>query len=185
MSELAAKVRIHNERALKPGLGGRDVILSPDEIIKLIKALTAAEKTALVKIARYYAKRTTYDYEDLINEAYSRVLDPERRTWRSDVPPLIFLGGVMRSIAWEWRSESSSDGVDVGDDGAGARGANAKMDAMKIVMLFEDDPVAQKIVVGMMEGARGEELEQASGLDKTEYESKRKKIRRRIEKLEL
>ena len=61
----------------------------------------------------------------------------------------------------------------------------AKIDALKIVMLFDDDPVAQKIVVGMMEGARGEELEQASGLDKTEYESKRKKIRRRIEKLDL
>jgi hypothetical protein len=161
------------------------VILSAGEIIKLIKALTDAEKTALVKIARYYAKRTSYDYEDLINEAYSRVLDPERRTWRSDVPPLIFLGGVMRSIAWEWRNVGSNEEIDIGDDGAGARGSDAKMDAMKVVMLFEDDPVAQKIVVGMMEGARGEGLEQASGLDKTEYESKRKKIRRRIEKLEL
>jgi hypothetical protein len=28
----------------------------------------------------------------------------------------------------------------------------------KIVALFEDDPIAKKVVMGMMEGARGEEL---------------------------
>jgi hypothetical protein len=58
MSELTIGVRISNERALKQELGSREVILAPDEIIKLIKALTDAEKTALIKIARYYAKRT-------------------------------------------------------------------------------------------------------------------------------
>jgi hypothetical protein len=34
----------------------------------------------------------------------------------------------------------------------------------------------------MMEGARGAELQELSGLDKIDYESKRTKIRRRIEK---
>jgi hypothetical protein len=34
-----------------------------------------------------------------------------------------------------------------------------------------------------MEGARGQELQDLCGLGKTEYESKRTKIRRRIEKL--
>jgi hypothetical protein len=37
--------------------------------------------------------------------------------------------------------------------------------------------------MGMADGTRGEDLERASGLSPTEYESKRKKIRRRIEKL--
>jgi hypothetical protein len=171
---------ISNERP-----AGHDPVLSPDEIIKAIKGLTDGEKTALVRIARFYARKTPYDYEDLINEAYCRVLDPERRTWRRDVPVLIFLSGVVRSIAWEWRSHSLNELIEVGDQGAGALGAIAKMDAMKVLSLFNDDQVAQKIVLGMMEGARGEELEQASGLSKTEYESKRKKIRRRIEKLDL
>jgi hypothetical protein len=164
---------------------GYDAALSPDEVIKAIKGLNDGEKTALVKIARFYARKTPHDYEDLINEAYCRVLDPERRTWRRDVPALIFLSGVVRSIAWEWRSQSPKELIEVGDQGAAALGAIAKMDAMKVFNLFEDDQVAQKIVLGMMEGARGEELEQASGLSKTEYESKRKKIRRRIEKLDL
>ena len=163
----------------------RDAILTPDEIIKAIKALTDGEKTALVKIARFYARKTPYDHEDLINEAYSRVLDPQRRTWRRDIPVLVFLGGVVRSIAWEWKSDSADEQVDAGDEGAGARGTIARMDVRKILGLFDDDPVAQTIVLGMMEGARGEELEQASGLSKIDYESKRKKIRRRIEKLDL
>ena len=51
--------------------------------------------------------------------------------------------------------------------------------------MFADDAVAQKLVVGMMEGARGLELWESSGLTKTDYESKRKKIRRRIERVWL
>ena len=59
----------------------------------------------------------------------------------------------------------------------------ASIDSAKIVAMFADDLVAQKIVFGMMEGARGEELQRSSGLGNVEYESKRRKIRRRIEKL--
>jgi hypothetical protein len=55
---------------------------------------------------------------------------------------------------------------------------------MKIIKAFDDDPIAQKILVAIMKGARGEELLKLSGLSPTDYASKRKKIRRRIEKLE-
>jgi hypothetical protein len=167
------------------GAEGRAEILAPEEIRSAINTLPVGEKATLVKIARFYARRTPYEYEDLIHEAYCRVLDSERRTWRRGVPALLFLAGVVRSIASEWKSEILNEEVGVGDVGASARGVMAKMDAVKIVALFDDDPVAQALVVGMMEGARGEELEQSSGLNRTEYESKRKKIRRRIEKLDL
>ena len=69
--------------------------------------------------------------------------------------------------------------------GAAARdslNANAVLDAAKIVELFDDDPVARNMVTSMMGGARGEELQAISGLGKVAYESKRTKIRRRIEK---
>ena len=65
------------------------------------------------------------------------------------------------------------------------RRANAAIDVAKVIALFDDDPVAQAIVRGMMDGARGQELQDLSGLDKTGYESKRTKIRRRVEKLSL
>jgi hypothetical protein len=158
--------------------------LSPVEIGKALESLTDGQKTALSKIARVYARKTPYGYEDLINEAICRVLDG-KRAWRRGLPVILFLGGVMRSIAWEWKKDLHEEEIDVGDEGAGERGVVSKIDVMRIVALFNDDPIAQRLVMGMMEGARGEELLETSGLSQTEYESKRKKIRRRIEKLSL
>jgi DNA-directed RNA polymerase specialized sigma24 family protein len=156
--------------------------LSPPEVVRAIKSLTDGEKTALIKAARLYARKTPYDHEDLVQEALTRVLD-HRRLWPVGVSATLFLGGVIRSIAWEWKHELRGEETDVGDEGVQERGTIARIDIGKIIALFNDDPVAQKIVMGMMDGARGEELQETSGLDQIEYESKRKKIRRRIEKL--
>ena len=158
--------------------------LSRAEIEIAVGRLTAGDQTALILIAKHHARnnRTRYEYEDLVHEAICRVLDG-RRAWPRDVPATVFLGGVIRSIAWEWKRDLLNEEVEAGDEGAVERGTLAKIDVKKIIALFDDDPIAQEIVIGMMDGARGEELEQASGLSPTEYESKRKKIRRRIEKL--
>jgi hypothetical protein len=59
----------------------------------------------------------------------------------------------------------------------------AKFDVERILTLFDDDPIAQTMLIGIAEGRRGEDLEQASGLSPTEYQSKLRKIRRRIETL--
>ena len=158
--------------------------LSRTEVAEAVRSLTAGDKTALTKVARLYAKKTPYDHEDLLQEALCRVL-AGTRAWPRGVQALPFFWGVVRSIAWEWRQvllDKAPDGADVG---AEERRANATIDAVKVIALFEDDPVAQRIVRGMMEGARGQELQDLSRLDKTDYESKRTKIRRRVEKLSL
>jgi hypothetical protein len=92
------------------------------------------------------------------------------------------LGGVIRSIAWEWKSEGPLDATASTDLKMEEHNANAVIDATRIVALFEDDPIAGNMVAAMMGGARGEELQAISGLGKVAYESKRTKIRRRIEK---
>jgi RNA polymerase sigma-70 factor (ECF subfamily) len=185
MSEFASEQRIADTAAVTAAPSRpADARLSPAEVVETIRSLGDGEKSALVKIARAYAGKTPYNAEDLIQEAFTRVLEG-RRAWPRDVPVVLFLGGVVRSIAWEWRAEPPNRGPDGGDAGAEERSAIARIDAGKIVALFEDDPLAQRIVVGWMEGMRGEELERVSGLSKTDYESKRRKIRRRIEKLSL
>jgi DNA-directed RNA polymerase specialized sigma24 family protein len=156
--------------------------LSQAELIAIIQALGDADKIALMKIARLYARRTPFDHDDLLQEAICRVLSG-KRVWARRVPVRSFLVGVMRSIAWEWKSEPHEVVVDAPDPRCGESPIMASIDSAKIVAMFADDLVAQKIVLGMMEGARGEELQRSSGLGKVEYESKRKKIRRRIEKL--
>src|SRR5215472_16008757 len=74
---------------------------SQAELIAIIQALGAADKAALKKIARLYARRTPFDHDDLFQEALCRVLSG-KRVWARGVPVRSFLVGVMRSIAWEW-----------------------------------------------------------------------------------
>jgi hypothetical protein len=158
-----------------------DAWLTRSEATAAIARLTDGQKTALMKIARLYARTTPYDHQDLIHEAFARIL-AGRRKWPTYADTVLFLSGVIRSIAWEWRRVPALQAVDDSDVAAPERSANAAIDAARVVALFGDDPVAKKIVLAMMDGARGEELRAISGLDQLDYESKRKKIRRRIEK---
>jgi hypothetical protein len=107
------------------------------------------------------------------------------RAWPRHLAAVPFLWGVARSIASEWQKKRKPPNilVDGADPAREERRAIAGLDVVKIIALFDDDPAAQIIVRGMMDGARGQELQDLSGLDKTDYESKRTKIRRRIEKL--
>ena len=51
-----------------------------------------------------------------------------------------------------------------------------------ILALFEDDPVAKLVLEGVMEELTMDEMRELTGLDKVAYASKRKLIRRRIDK---
>jgi hypothetical protein len=50
------------------------------------------------------------------------------------------------------------------------------------VDLFQDDLTAQVLVEGMMEGMDGEELRATTGLSKVGFASKRRLVRRRLDK---
>ena len=78
--------------------------LSLWQVERALASLSKGEKIALMKIARLYARKTPYDKDDLIQEAFARVLSG-RRTWTKGTGPVLFLGGVIRSIAWEWKSD--------------------------------------------------------------------------------
>jgi DNA-directed RNA polymerase specialized sigma24 family protein len=158
---------------------------SPAEALEAIRSLSDGDKTVLIKVAKAYARtrKTRYDDQDLFHEAIARILEG-KRGWPRSVGILPFLCGVMRGIAWDWRTqryEEAPEASSASEEGS----AIARLDAQKLVALFADDVIARQIVVGIMEGARGEELWEQNGLSKTEYESKRRKIRRRIEKLWL
>jgi hypothetical protein len=157
--------------------------LSEAELRNEINRLTAGERTKLIKIARHYARvGINFEPHDLVQEAICRVLDG-RRVWPRDLPAIRFLAGVIKSIASEWKTDFVNKEIEAGDEGAEVRGTLAMIDVKRIIAFFDEDPIAQKLLIGMADGTRGEDLERASGLSPTQYESKRKKIRRRIEKL--
>ncbi|SRR6266487_590946 len=163
---------------------------SEAEVRSEINSLTAGERTKLILIARHYAWKFRISFEDpdeFVHEAICRVLE-RKRVWPRGVEKLRFLAGVIKSIAADRKRALNRESAAlkekekvVGDKGAEERDA-ANEDLERIMVLFDDDPIAQKILKGMEGGARGKDLQQTSGLSPTEYESKRKKIRRRIEK---
>jgi hypothetical protein len=51
-----------------------------------------------------------------------------------------------------------------------------------ILEVFADDVVAQKMLLGIMDGLEGEELQSFTDLNETEFASKRRLVRRRIDK---
>src|SRR5262249_21363814 len=151
-----------------------DAVTSPrdasqPELVAAIAQLTAGEKIAIMKIARLYARGTPFDHEDLIHEAFARVLEG-RRTWPPHLSAVKFFGGVLRSIAGEWRRDRHGE-VPTVEPATHPGAPDAALDAQRVVALFDDDPVAKRIVLAMMEGARGEELQAVSGLNGTEYQS--------------
>ena len=104
----------------------------------------------------------------------------------------------MRSIASEKREKSKRQGVVVSierDDGiesvipspptveeTAIRDEEASRIRSAIISLFDDDETARDLAEGIMEEFTREELRELTDLDKTAYDTKRKLIRRRIQK---
>ena len=50
----------------------------------------------------------------------------------------------------------------------------------RLLEIFDGDDEAQLIVLGMLTGTQGAELKEATGLDQTSFNSKRRFVRRKI-----
>lgn len=180
------------------GRGG-DATLSRSEIVGAIQALADGEKTALAKIARLYAAKTPYDHGDLLQEAMCRVLSGERK-WPRGVPPVLLLGGVIRSIAWAWRQRELWSASGASSEAATDPPQEWALFFDEFVSSFADDPTAQGVLLAIMAGNKGQELltviqpildtNRTAGGEATatvadlerELERILKKIRRRVEK---
>jgi DNA-directed RNA polymerase specialized sigma24 family protein len=175
--------------------------LTPVEVKRSISALATADWLRLHRVARALCRNRGLDADDLLQEAFQRALDGTRLC-PGKVDIVHFLAGVMRSIASDWRkarkrrpemSLVSPTGalqevvVRVPDKGPVADEwlASCQQEAFlkKIILeLFADDGVAQRMLEGIMDGKAGEELRSLSGLSATEFASKRRLIRRRVDK---
>jgi DNA-directed RNA polymerase specialized sigma24 family protein len=154
----------------------------------------------LRKIAAAFCRGTLLDPRDLLQEAFARALSGTRHC-PTDVDLVRFLAETMHSIASDETKKYvrhrelqtvplfAEDGLahDPPDPEANAEEALAgEQEARRIrqamIDLFAEDPVAQVMVEGMMEDMEGEELRELTGLTKIAFASKRRLIRRRIDK---
>src|SRR5262245_17184206 len=111
MSGKAFVIRMRVGMRVPEALSSSDVIaatgaepagehLSRAEMERAILSLSAGEKIALSKIAAIYAAKTPVEGRDLIHESFTRALEG-RRQWPRHVDTVVFLVGVVRSIADE------------------------------------------------------------------------------------
>jgi len=175
-------------------------VRSRDEIESAIRAFSDADWARLRKVARRYAFDRPIDPEDLLQEALLRSLSSRRCP--TDVDVVKFLAEAMRSIAHGEAEKADSRPALVASAGSDdmqravltypdsssntedtvIERQNATEIRRGILALFDDDAVAHVIVEGIMEGMPAEELRDLTGLDQTAYASKRKLIRRRVDK---
>jgi DNA-directed RNA polymerase specialized sigma24 family protein len=176
---------------------------SRDEIEAAIRGLRPSDWARLRKFARLYASAGAIEADDLLQEAMMRALST--RACPAHVDVVRFIAGAMRSIAHDqrkkqkpvanlvpiaWTGEAFETGVDLVDESEGLEdGLITKQDAAHYVAiysdiraLFEDDPIAKDVLEGLLEDMTPGEIRELTGLDQTGYDSKRRLIRRRIEK---
>ncbi len=172
--------------------------LTRDEAAERLKSLTLAEKGRLKGIAIRFARVIgSGTWEDLAQEAYSRALAGSRK-WPAGLDVIPFLTGIMRSIASaEWEKKkvtptlitlvgpvgdlaSSSDPLD--GDASPEEALIGKQLREKLVGLFDGDFDAQIICEGMLERMEGEALKELTSLDQVAFDSKRRLVRRKINK---
>lgn len=173
---------------------------TPDEIADAIKDLSDADWVRLRKVSVIYARHRLIEPDDLLQEAFRRALDGSRNC-PIHVDPVKFLAEAMRSIAdaESQKAQARPQLVPIANHGgeeavfnppdpapSPEKSAESAQEAAalqeRLLSLFEDDEIAQVIVEGIMEGMTGEELRELTDLDSTAYQSKRKLIRRRIDK---
>ena len=167
---------------------------SREEIASAIRAFSDADWARLRAVARRYAIGRPIEWEDLLQESMRRAIDG--RICPSHVDVVKFLAEAMRSIA-HGESElvehrlvlvaKTGDELGVADPNPHAEDMliseqSAATLRKDVLALFDDDPVARDIVEGIMELMSPEELRELTDLGQTDYDSKRRLIRRRIDK---
>ncbi|QQO52440.1 MAG: hypothetical protein N838_02630 [Thiohalocapsa sp. PB-PSB1] len=177
--------------------------LSPEEVRERISQLQEPDILKLLELAhaRLYKSGTLAPMEELLSESVSRILSG-RRNWRRDMDTVPFIFGVMKSISDELLKrraaslvipESDIPGADPSDEGllerstqddpelsAQERAISAQEKLLRVEDLFNDDELAQQVVLGRAEGWSPEEIQKEFNMTKTEYASASKKIRRRF-----
>jgi len=177
-----------------------------DEIRAAIESLSEAELLRLERYAKFRIRslggRTLgRDHEDLLREALTATLGGDRRWKRRKIPFFTHLIGAMRSLSSHWNERertvamlneseltdepgkyspiltrsSQTPGVD--------RVLEAQQELKRIESHFSKDANVMAILEGLKEGLTGPEIQAAWKLQRTDYESALKRMRRGVERL--
>ncbi len=174
-------------------------VASREEVVLALQSLSEADLLRLKQLAKLRCIGLhVMDWEDLLNEAVTRVLAGSRR-WPRRVPFVAFMAQTFRSISSEeWHrlelantsSESDlsdSDGESVLESAAldpihPGREVFARKALEEIEALFSDDPSAMAVLQGFAQGYTPDEIMGQNGFTTTQYATLQRRIRRKLSK---
>lgn len=168
---------------------------SIEEVREQLSNLTDAELTKLQKIAQSYIFDYNLNTEDLLFITFEKVYDGSRN-WPKNLKVLKFFQNTMQSVLDNelkkvkeelLLNSPNEDGEEpinsIPDNSAGIENKIiTEQEIDNIFSLFNDDKIAKELIEGRMENLNKKELLELLNLTDVEYESKLKKIRRRISK---
>lgn len=158
-------------------------------------ALGGIGEAELFRLERYAAKWCYFlncEPEDLVQEAFARLLD--KRRWPRNIETMAVLIQTIRSVASQWykRQPTAPDRELVSEDGEHLvpesqqekrdpeRTLVGKQDLREAFSLFDDDPEAQTVVEGISVGLEGTELCELADISVEELATVRRRIIRRL-----
>jgi DNA-directed RNA polymerase specialized sigma24 family protein len=172
-------------------------VLLPSQTVLALGLASEIDLLRLKTIARVYARGLPADvtWDDLLQEALTRVMLGARRQ-PEGVTTVAFVAGIMRSLKSEhWRRVRKRSGnhearrtgrisnreIDVPDPAPGPeRSLSAQQELSEIDRLFGDDPVVLKIIACLGQGFSAEQIRGTLRISKTDYDSARRRMRRRL-----
>jgi RNA polymerase sigma-70 factor (ECF subfamily) len=185
-----------------PKLAQLQFVPSPAQRALALKLVTEMDLLRLKTIARWYARGLPphVSWEDLLQEAFARVLSGSRRQ-PEGVTTLVFLVGVIRSLRAAHLRRARTSGTlareesaerhpaDVDEAAVAADGpadpapdpehaVSSLQQIAAIERLFSDDAIVLRIIEGLAEGLTAEQIRSAHGISPVEYDSARKRMRR-------
>jgi DNA-directed RNA polymerase specialized sigma24 family protein len=163
--------------------------LTFQEVQDALARLGDADLRRAERIADFLA-RGLLDWkgEDLLQEAYVKLLSGERRFPRG-VPALKVLKSVMHSEASNARKGARTSPVDrrmqiETVDGADRRSPEVELLALEqfkaLVATCSGDPDAELVVLAWADGLKGAEAQEATGLESKAFDAARKRATRRL-----
>lgn len=161
--------------------------------------VTTADLLRLKVIARLQARGLPPEigWSDLLQEAFTRVLDGSRRH-PDGLPMVAFVSGIMRSLREQyWRTArrgarqarkllaelelTDAPETELLDpEPSPERRAIAQQEMQTLDQLFADDEAARQLIAGLYEGWTPEEICVAHGMSRVDYDSTRRRIRRAL-----
>jgi RNA polymerase sigma factor (sigma-70 family) len=154
------------------------------EVRRALSRISTEDAVRVMQLARNWVRRAPRrSAEDLINEAFTRVLEGFRR-WPVDLPLPSFLSGVMRSIVSDWAMDDQRQPLIEEEDVPAEPEAEDERDLTdmfdRMVDHLEDDPPARQLLLHMWSGAKRAEAAAAMGLSEVEYGTVRRRMSRKL-----